>query len=136
MPAVNAGDYPTVRMTALTEPFWNACERNILTVQRCERCRQWNFPPVDSCRICHSGLVWSEVTGQGRIYSFSVVWRAPVPAFTVPYAVAIIEMHEGFTIMSNIVGSPAGDIAIGAPVTVTFVKRGEIAIPMFRLSRE
>ena len=37
-----------------------------------------------------------------------------------PLAVALVELEEGVRMMSNVVGCPAADVAVGLPVAVTW----------------
>ncbi len=50
----------------------------------------------------------------------------------VPYTVAIVELEEGWHILTNVIDCPHEEIAIGLPVEVSFVKMSdEITLPMF-----
>jgi uncharacterized OB-fold protein len=58
-----------------------------------------------------------------------------MPAFRpdVPYAVAIVQMDEGFYMTTNIVGCEVQDVRINLPVHVEFVDvTEEITLPKFR----
>ena len=51
----------------------------------------------------------------------------------VPYAVALVTLEEGPTMMTNIVGCAPEKVAIGMPVEVTFEDwTEEISIPKFK----
>lgn len=93
--------------------------------------------PEDRCRICQSvDLRWIEASGRGSIYSYSVAWRAPTPAFETPYVVAIVRLEEGADLMTNIVECDIDSIAVDMPVTVVFEPRGEFVVPVFRPARD
>lgn len=125
---------PLPRPSATSRPFWDACRRHQLVVQRCDTCGRFTFIPQTFCRHCLSrDLTWVPSSGRGRVYSYTVVWRPQTPAFPVPYVVAIIEMDEGYQMLSNVVGCPAEAVSIGMPVEVIFedVSRN-ISLPKFR----
>ena len=54
-------------------------------------------------------------------------------AAEVPYAVVVVELEEGGRILSNLIGCPMRDIAIGMPVEVVFDDvTPEVTLPKFR----
>jgi uncharacterized OB-fold protein len=67
-------------------------------------------------------VVAEEVSGNGRIYSYSVMHLPGVPGFTPPFAVAVVELAEqpGLLTVGNVLGCPPEELAIGMPVRVTF----------------
>ncbi len=72
-------------------------------------------------------LEWKDASGQGTIYSFSVMKRAEVP-----YAIAYVTLAEGPTMMTNIVDCDLDTIRIGQKVTLRFVPtEGGPPMPMF-----
>jgi uncharacterized protein len=69
------------------------------------------------------------------VYSFTVVQRAPGPAFEadVPYVVAVIALDEGPHLMANVVNAPAERVRIGLRVRVDFRAIGESTmLPVFQ----
>jgi uncharacterized OB-fold protein len=120
-----------------TAPWWHACRERRLLVRQCASCGRAHFPPRPACPHCWSDEVdWREVTGRGSIYSFSVVWENDLPPFASarPYVVAVVELDEGPRLMSTIISSPASALAVGAPVAVEFVDRGDWTFPAFRVA--
>jgi uncharacterized OB-fold protein len=80
-------------------------------------------PYQATCRNCWSTNVEDlQSSGRGTIYSFSVVWRPPFPAFKadVPYTVAWVGLEEGFYVTTNLVGCSHDDVRIDMPVHVVF----------------
>jgi uncharacterized OB-fold protein len=67
------------------------------------------------------------VDGMGAIYSFTVMWRAPEPAFDreVPYVLALVDLDAGPRMMSNIIGCPHERVKIGMRVEPVFVDINE-----------
>ena len=77
-------------------------------------------------------------SGKGRLYSY-VIHHRPVPGFTPPYAIAVVELDEGPRMMTNIVGCPQTPEALelDMPLEVAFEKiDDEIALPLFRPAAE
>ena len=78
-------------------------------------------------------MEWIESTGLGTLYSYTVVHRPQQPAFETPYTVAIVEVEEGFFMLTNLVDCDEADIHIGMRLEVTFRKMSEeITLPYFR----
>ena len=76
-------------------------------------------------------------SGHGRVKSFTIIRRAVSKAYAaeVPYVIALIELDEGPTMMSNVVEIEPESVAIGLPVEVMFEDwSDEITIPKFRPS--
>lgn len=72
------------------------------------------------------------------MYSFSVVHRAPSPAFKedVPYVIAIVATDEGPHLLSRIVGVAPEAVHIGMRLRVRFdTVSEETALPVFDLAR-
>lgn len=109
-----------------TKPFWDACRRHELIIQRCQSCglHQWHYRAF--CCHCWSDQIVDKVsTGKGRISSFSVVQRNATPGFSeeVPYVTAVIEMvEEKVLVMSNIINADLDALHVGMPVGVAWVE--------------
>ena len=129
---------PLPQPSALSQPFWDACKRGELVVQRCDDCGEHVFIPQVACTRCFSSkLIWVPSSGRGTVYSFTIVHRPQQPAFTVPYAVAIVEMEEGWYTLTNIVGCDPEAVRIGLPVEVEFREMSDtITLPLFHLIDE
>ncbi len=125
---------PLPRPTALSTPYWDGCAEGVLRVQRCTRCSGYVFIPQPVCTHCQAGaLEWVESSGRGTLYSFTTVHRPPRPEFEVPYVVAIVELEEGFQMLTNLVECAPDAMRIGMPVEVSFRQMSdEITLPMFR----
>lgn len=124
--------------TDLTRPFWEAARDHRLTAQYCRSCQHAQFYPRPFCVKCGSEQVeWKTLCGKGRIYTYTVNYRAP-NAFMktrLPYAVAIIDLDEGVRMMGNIVHADLADIQIGMPVRVVFETLSEdLKLPQFELA--
>jgi uncharacterized OB-fold protein/acyl dehydratase len=137
-PSDKARRRPRPTISADTAFFWEGAERGELLIQRCVRCRTLRHPARPMCGECGS-LEWDTMraSGRGTIYSFVVYHHPPVPAFDIPYVVALIELEEGTRLVSNVIGVDPGDVTIGMPVEVTFQKvDDEMTLPLFKPRRD
>ncbi len=120
-----------------TQAFWAATKEHKLRYQRCNTCNTVVFHPRRHCTNCLSdALSWQTASGQGTVYSFSVVRQSYHPFFRtqVPYAVAWIDLDEGPRLLSNVVGvaDPTKDISVGQRVMVAWEDHDELAVPLFK----
>lgn len=124
------------RITQEARPYWEGCRRNKLLIQRCLDCGQHQFYPRIYCTRCMGDRIeWIETQGKGHVISYTVVRRAISPAYAgdVPYIVALIQLEEGPTMMSNIIDCEPEGAAVGMQVEVVFEKwSDEISVPKFR----
>ena len=123
----------------ITEPFWEGAKNGELKFQRCDDCDEVVFYPRPHCPQCGgTNLSWNTSSGEGTVYTFSVVRQNRNPAFADlgAYAVAYVDVDEGFRMLTNIVGvdDPTQDVAIGQRVRVEFEPQdsGDYPIPVFR----
>lgn len=116
-------------------PYWDGAAQGVLRLQFCTACGTARFYPRHLCPSCGSSAVqWRDASGQGEVFSFTVVHRGPTAAFKSrqPYVVAMIDLAEGPRMMSNIIGDDALQVGIGDPVSVEFETRADMALPVFR----
>ncbi len=120
---------------AATGPYWAAAHAGRFVMPRCNDCGKYHFYPHPLCPFCSSAkLEWVEVSGRGKLYSYTVVHRAPSKAFAdeVPYVVAVVELDEGPRLMSNLTGCAPETAQIGMPLKVAFRKLSEsVTLPVF-----
>jgi uncharacterized OB-fold protein len=130
-------DKPSPRISPETRPFWDGCRQGELRYQQCRGCGRVQFYPRALCAGCgETSLEWRRSRGEGRIHTVTVVYRAPSPAFRgdVPYALALVDLDEGFRMMANVLGPDPERLAIGDRVRVVFERRGDVALPQFERS--
>ncbi|MGI5168231.1 Zn-ribbon domain-containing OB-fold protein [Spirillospora sp. CA-253888] len=138
---------PAPRPSPLTAPYWEACRRGELAVQRCSGCGRHVHFPEPSCPYCGgTDLPYRTVSGHGAVHTFSVVHRTFLPGFEPPYVVAWIDLAEGarpprrsedgraapaagsggivpsevIRVFGDVTGCPPEDVRIGMPVRVHF----------------
>lgn len=123
-----------------TEAYWEAANRGELRMQRCADCGRLRWHPAPWCPDCQSDRhEWALLSGRGQVHTWTEVVHPVHPAAhaRVPYIVVEIELAEqaGLTMISNLVGTTADAIRIGAPVVVDFLALpGGQHLPVFRLA--
>jgi uncharacterized OB-fold protein len=125
---------PLPQPTRLSAPYWEGCKQGVLRVQRCRDCGTFVFIPQPLCTSCMSeGLEWVESTGRGTLYSHSTVHRPQQPVFEVPYTIGIVELEEGYYMLTNLIDVEPEQVEVGMPVEVAFERMSdEITLPFFR----
>ena len=125
--------------SALTRPFWEATARGQLVRPVCHACGCNFFTPSLVCPECQSDdWTYQLSVGTGRVYSHTTVHRGPDATWTVPYVLAVIDLDEGWTMLSRLVVTPPDESTpgglIGLAVRVTFVAEDRPpfrTLPMF-----
>lgn len=128
---------PTPSPVHWDRAFWDAAARGVLTVQRCTECGHRQHYPRPACGVCLSrDRTWEELSGEGTVYSHTVVRQPVNPAFReeAPYIFVDVLLAEGVRIVSVLLGAEPGDVAIGDPVRVTFRPAGQVDLPYFVLA--
>ncbi len=133
------GVMPLPSITDDTRPFWDACRRKVLVVQRCASCGAFRHPPSPVCWGCRSfAHDWPAVSGRGTLFSYATVHRAFLPGLepAIPYVVAVVALDDapGVRVVSNLVDVPPEAVRIGMPVEVWFEDVSEaVTVPRFRV---
>ncbi len=127
---------PLPTISGETRPYWEACRRGELLVQQCDACQAYQFYPRGICSACWSNEVrWVRSSGRGRVWTFTVTRQNRTPGFAeeVPYVLALVELEEGVKMFTNVVECDPGDVAIGMPVEVTFIRAtDQVSVPFFK----
>lgn len=128
------GAIPAPNASPLSAPFWDGCTAGELRFQRCGDCGLATHTPAYLCSHCTStDLRWEVSAGTGTVYSWTTVWRPQIPAFVAPYVALIVDLDEGWSMISNLVGCPADAVEIGMRVAVEFhAVEGGATLPYFR----
>lgn len=128
----------SVNPSSLTQPFWDACKRRELVLQRCTACQRFQHPPLPGCRYCGSSEIeWAPVGGTGQVYTYTVVHHPAIPqlAESVPYAAVVVELDEApeARMVSNLLDIAPEDIRMGMPVELVWDEvKGGVVLPRFR----
>ena len=98
--------------------FFERAREGQLTGVRCGKCGELAIPPKELCPACGE-RAWQPVplAGEGTIASFTVIRVAPRAfAADAPYAIAVVKLKEGVSLLGRIVDVPLEKLAIGLPV--------------------
>ncbi|HMK62411.1 MAG TPA: Zn-ribbon domain-containing OB-fold protein, partial [Acidimicrobiales bacterium] len=113
---------PRARPAPVPEPeaaeYWAAARRGKLLLQHCGECGRYQLYPRSTCLVCHAPVSWSEASGRGTVYSFTVIRQNHSRPFRdwIPYVVALVDLEEGPRLMTNVVGCDPDDVQVGMAV--------------------
>lgn len=119
-----------------SQAYWQGLKDGKLLLQHCGACGHVQFYQQAICRQCGSEeLEHRAASGRGTVHSFSVVHRAPGPAFKqdTPYAVLLVELSEGPRMISSLVDADPMLVQFDMQVELVCdrVSQG-IVLPRFR----
>jgi uncharacterized OB-fold protein len=132
------GELAKIGPSAVTRPFWEACARRELRLQRCSSCGRFRHPPLPGCPRCGSPESdWPLLSGRGRVFSYTVVHHPALPALQgdVPYNVVVVELADapGARLISNLLDVRPSALAIGLEVEIAWDEvRADLVLPRFR----
>ncbi|GMG93427.1 OB-fold domain-containing protein [Cupriavidus metallidurans] len=91
--------------------FFAALRQGTPMIQCCETCRKRFFFPRTHCPTCDAEhYAWVPMTRTGTLYSFSEI---PGYGESAGRNVVLIDMDDGFRMMSTVPGAAPGALAIG-----------------------
>lgn len=128
---------PLPEVTPESERYWAAASDGRLLLSHCPDCDLHVHYPRARCPDCFGETEWTEASGDGSVYSYSVAERMDGwPEDDLPLVVAYVELAEGPRTMTNLIDCDPDDVSVGDPVSVAFVptEREDVAIPVFRPS--
>ncbi len=122
-------ELPAPLITPETQPYFDGSARGVLMLKYCDACQRHHHYPRALCPFCFSGRTrWTEASGRGTIYTFSVL-RLGTPT---PFALAYVQLAEGPRMMTNIVDCDLDSLAVGTPVRLVCKPATDgTMIPMF-----
>jgi hypothetical protein len=89
--------------------FWENTAKGTFALCRCQICGLWMQPPLERCRRCGGETEFEPVSGQGEIYSMTVVHYPSVPGFDdqLPYTPIVVKLREqnGLRLCGHLVSS-------------------------------
>jgi len=128
-------DRPLPIPNSFSKPFWDAALTHQLRLQQCDDCHVFRYYPRPRCPECGtSRATWTDVSGKGTVYSFTIVRRPLTQWFRdrVPLVCAVIELDEGVRMISNVEEVNPEDVVIGMNVQVRFEDiNSQISLPKF-----
>lgn len=115
---------PLPEVDNVSAAFWAGVVAGKLLIQRCPQCSFAQFYPRALCTTCGGTPDWEEASGRGRVHTFTIIrqnWAEPFKG-ELPYIVAIIEIHEGPRMMSNITHCDIKSVDVGMDVVAYGVR--------------
>ncbi len=106
-------------------PFVDYLQKGKIMTTKCKKCGKVFFPPKAHCPNCISSDVeWLEITGDGKLLTFTVVNYGPSGFENdAPYTLGIAEFNEGVKILGRVSKTiKPNDIKTGMKVTLAPVK--------------
>jgi uncharacterized OB-fold protein len=100
-----------------TKPFFDAAAAGKFVLPRCKDTGKFIWYPRGISPWTFGPVEWVEVSGKGKIYTFSVMQRA-----NPPYCIAYVELAEGPRMMTNIVDCDFAALKIGQEVALKFIQ--------------
>jgi len=142
--ALKRADFPLPDLTdERTAEYFAGAARGELVLPRCDSCNRFVWYPEEECPHCGAGsFTWTRVSGRGRVFTWTVVRRAFLPAFEemVPFVTALVSLEEdpAVRIVSYIVDCEPDALAADLPVEAVFrplqfatVPDRSVPVPMF-----
>ena len=108
--------YPASTPNPETEAFWKAAAEGKFLIKRCKECNEAHYYPRALCPFCQGDTEWEQSSGNGEIYTYTVVRRSP----TGPYSLGYVKLAEGPAVYTNFVDCDFASLKIGAKVKVVF----------------
>jgi uncharacterized OB-fold protein len=116
--------------------FWRGLREGVLLLQHCGDCGHVQYYQQAICRQCGgANLSHRRASGRGKVHSFSVVHRAPGPAFKadLPYAVLLVDLEEGPRMISTYTGGKPEDVTFDMDVMLVCEPiNQDVTLPRFR----
>lgn len=108
-----------------------AAEKGRLMLGDCETCDQVHYYPRELCPHCLSPAGRRSASGQGVIYSLSVLRRGP----QAPSAVVYVTLKEGLKVLGRMEPEAIDRVAIGDAVCLSHIDQTDDGlVPVFRAS--
>lgn len=104
---------------SFSRPFWDATRERRLLLQYDKVAGAYQFYPRPTSIYTGkaSTLEWREVSGRGKIFTYTIARRARPPFRDhEPFWLALVTLDEGVNIMANIVGCAQEQMMIGLRV--------------------
>lgn len=122
------------RPDELTSQFFSGLRERKLLIQICDQCGNHQLGKFN-CFACQSqSLHWIAASGKGRIFSHALVCANANSEFNhgEPYNIAIVELHEGPQVYTNIMNADQTELQIGMSVRVIYSRldSGDV-VPVF-----
>lgn len=122
--------YPAPVPNPETQAFWDAAEQGKFLIKRCKSCKEPHWYPRALCPFCQGDTEWEQSSGEGVIYTYTIMRRSP----SGPFALGYVTLDEGPCVYTNFVDCDFEKLKIGEKVKVVFKpSEGGPPIPFFTL---
>jgi hypothetical protein len=124
--------FGTVSFTAISKvnDFVGYLEKGKVMGTRCRECGRLFFPPRADCCSCFSSDVeWFEVTGKGKLITYSTLKFAPIGfGDDLPYSIALLDYgtYKVFGRISSGVSNEQIKVGMELKTTVNTLSNGQI----------
>lgn len=116
--------YLVPRPTIEDREFWEGARRGELRIQHCTTCGKYQHYARMLCSHCgETTLEWVTASGNGTVYSFTVIRQNGVPPFNerIPFVVATVDLDEdGARIIAAMPSVEPDDAQVGMRVRAAF----------------
>ncbi|WP_191576356.1 Zn-ribbon domain-containing OB-fold protein [Achromobacter insolitus] len=117
------------------QTYFNSLAQGVWRVPRCGGCGLAVFYPRQICPQCGGGdFDWFEPSGRGVIHSTTTVRRSPEAGGD--YNVCLVDLEEGFRMMSRVENAPAARPRIGDAVRAVVRAHGDANRVVFSLDEQ
>lgn len=104
---------------AASKKFYEFLKQHKFCTVKCSDCNKIFFTPRMFCpECCGENIEWVELSGHGKIYSYT--WQEKATRFLKPDVIGVVEVDEGFRLLTKI-NAPFEALHIGMDVEVSFV---------------
>src|SRR3972149_12014721 len=77
-----------------TQPYWDAAKEGKLVAQYDPKAGKYWHPPLPYMPTgAGFDFEWKELSGRGKVYSYTIIYPPAHPAFNPPYGVVLVEME-------------------------------------------
>jgi len=104
------------------EQFYKFLTHAKLMAGKCLKCGKIHLPPRPLCDRCYGQeFEWVEVSGKGKLLTYTVIHVAPLQYQALaPYAVGIVQLENKLKIPGMITGVPQDQLKIGMELAINF----------------
>jgi uncharacterized protein len=133
--------WPPVTARGEEKHYYDRLADGVIVYQHCDSCQKTVFPLRTVCPGCGSEdtLGERESSGRGAIYSHTTQNRAGHPALAdrAPYTLVLVDLDEGFRVLTDLVDAEPDSATIGDRVSAIFEKADDgTTILRFRTDEE
>lgn len=118
---------------SILQPYFDGLKKRQLLLPHCTSCGKIHFYPRHACPYCwEENYEWQHASGLAMVTTHSRVLANPPSHFEalLPFDIAIVELKEGVTMLTNLTESP--DVQIGDAVRLSFIERDGNLLPVFK----